>query len=235
MVPEAWDIELREAACKTARMLLETESISYDRRRPFRLASGLVSPIHIDCRRLMSYPTERRELVALAERMIRHETAEMGEDLPDAVAAGEGAGVPFATLLADRLDVPLIYVRKEKPEEPFKRQVEGMLEPGWRVLLVEQLAVDGHRKARFARPLWEAGAVVSDALVVFQYGIFNDIHDHLAPLGITLHALANWWDLLEVARQDDLLPEEVMSEIAAFLHDPTHWSDRGHRTAPAAA
>jgi len=235
MVPEAWDIEVREAACKTARMLLETGSISYDRRHPFRLASGLVSPIHIDCRRLISYPTERRELVALAERMIRHEITEMGENLPDAVAAGEGAGVPFATLIADRFDVPLIYVRKEKPEEPFKQQVEGMLEPGWRVLLVEQLATDGHRKARFAQPLREAGAVVSDALVVFQYGIFNDIHDHLAPLGITLHALANWWDLLEVAGSDGLLPEEVLGEIAAFLHDPTHWSHHGRRAATAAA
>lgn len=223
MIPDAWDIELRQGALKMAARLLETGAVRFDPDNPVRHGSGTVSPIHIESRRLLAYPRIRAEVLGLSLRMIDHE---IGRDSVDAIAAAEGAGLPFATLIADRLGVPLLFVRKDVPEDcPYKARVEGSVEPGWNVLLVEQLATDGHRKARFAEPLREAGCRVENVFVLFQYGIFDRIHEHLAPLGITLHALCTWWDVLEAANQGHYLDEEAQGEIHAFLHHPQRWSE----------
>ncbi|AWK87758.1 orotate phosphoribosyltransferase [Azospirillum thermophilum] len=222
MIPDAWDIESRENALRLARHLIETGALRYDPQHPCRHGSGLTSPLHLEGRRLLSYPAVRGEVVDMAVRMIDQE---IGIGNLDAVAAGEGAGVPWATLVADRLELPFIFVRKEAPgqEQSFKHRIEGRVERGWRVLLVEQLAADGHRKARFAQPLTEAGCELHDVFVLFQYGIFDEIHQHLAPLGITMHALANWWDVLEVVNRGHYLDGEAQGEIHAFLADPRRW------------
>jgi orotate phosphoribosyltransferase len=232
MIPQAWDIELREGALRLARCLLATGAIRFDPEHPFRLGTGLVSPVHVEGRRLLSYPAVRDEVLRLALRMIDQEISDAYTDEPpgrqrlDAIAAAEGAGVPFATLIADRMGLPLVFVRKEVPEDcPYKHRIEGAVEPGWRVLLVEQLATDGHRKVRFCEPLRQAGCEVRDVFVLFQYGIFDQIHEHLSPLGITLHALATWWDLLEVANTGHYLDEHVLGEIQAYLHDPRRWTE----------
>lgn len=232
MVPDSWDIELREAAFATCRALLRVGAITFDEAHPFTVGTGLVSPIHINCRRVLSFPHERSLIVELAVRMIEHE---IGEGVIEAIAAGEGAGLPFATLIAYRMNLPMVYVRKDPPSDPHKRRIEGAVRPGQRVLLVEQLATDGHRKARFAQPLREVGARLEDAFVLFQYGIFDTIHENLAPLGITLHALASWWDLYEVAQREHTLDERILSELHAFLHDPVRWSGKSRGGAPAVA
>lgn len=226
MIPDGWDFELREAALTTARHLLEADAVAFDEVHPFTLKSGLFSPIHIDCRRLLSFPEARTHIVDWAVRMVERE---IGEAAIEAIAAGEGAGVPFATLIADRLGLPLLYVRRTVPTSPRKQQVEGVFRPGARVLLIEQLAVDGLRKADFARALQEAGARVEDIFVIFQYGIFDALHEHLAPYGLTLHALATWWDLLEVATRERSLEEHVIREIHAYLAHPARWSSQNRQ------
>ena len=222
MIPDAWDIESREGALATARHLIETGCVRYDPDHLCCHGSGLVSPVHVEGRRLLSYPAVRNEVIDFAVRMIEQE---IGARELDAIAAAEGAGVAWATLIADRLDLPVIFVRKEPPEgQEYKHRIEGRVERGWRVLLVEQLATDGHRKVRFAAPLKEAGCDVRDLFVLFQYGIFDEIHEHLAPLGITMHALATWWDVLEMVNQGHYLDGEAQGEIHAFLHDPKRWT-----------
>ncbi len=223
MIPDAWDIELREGTIGVARHLIETGCVRYDPDHLCRHGSGLVSPVHLEGRRLLSYPAVRDEVLDFALRMIGQE---IGDGELDAIAAAEGAGVPWAALIADRMGLPLVFVRKEAPEgvQDYKHRIEGRVEPGWRVLLVEQIAADGHRKARFAQPLKEAGCDVRDLFVLFQYGIFDEIQEHLAPLGITMHALATWWDVLEVANRGHYLDAQAQGEIHAFLHDPKRWT-----------
>lgn len=222
MIPENWDIESRRNAMQTAQWLLETGAVRYDPHSPCRHRSGLVSPLHVEGRRLLSHPRVRGGVIRLALRMIEEEITDARLD---AVAAAEGAGVPFATLIADRLGLPLVFVRKEGPEaHPYKDRLEGWVERGWNVLLVEQLATDGHRKARFAEPLTGAGCRVAHAFVLFQYGIFNEIHEYLAPLGITLHALCTWWDILDAAAAGHYLDARARAEIEAFLADPRRWT-----------
>ncbi len=224
MIPDSWDIESREGAMRLARHLLETGAVTFDQKHPFRCSDDLVSPVHVDARHLLSSPQIRKEVIGFACAMIDREIG--GREELQAIAAGEGAGVPFATLIAERMSLPLIIVRKEVPNGASHRErIVGAVEPGWRVLLVEQLATDGHRKIRFIEPLRAAGCDLRDVFVLFQYGIFDSIHEHLSPLGITMHALSTWWDLLDVANQGGFLPEEALGEIYAYLHNPRRWCD----------
>lgn len=239
MIPDSWDLESREGASRLARHLLETGSVRFDPKRPFRFTDDMISPVRLDARHLLSYPKIRNAVIDFACEMIDREIGrEIGDQERagchelDVIAAGEGAGVPFATLIADRLNLPLVIVHKEAAEDAsHKERIVGDVEPGNRVLLVEQLATDGHRKIRFIEPLRKAGCDVRDVFVLFQYGIFDSIHEHLSPLGITMHAMCTWWDLLDVADGDSFLPEEALGEIRAYLHDPRRWCARHGRQA----
>lgn len=95
---------------------------------------------------------------------------------------------------------------------------------GWRVLLVEDLATDGGSKINFIRALKEAGAIVTDTLVVFHYGIFPQSTASLAAEGVRLHALATWRDVLDEARRGGDFPTEVLDKIELFLVDPDGWA-----------
>lgn len=227
MIPDSWDLESREGAQRLARALLETGAVHFDPKHPFRYTDDLVSPVRLDARHLLAHPKLRKETTCFACEMIKREIGEgerTGVQELDAIAAGEGAGVPFATLIAERLNLPLVIVRKDAPEGAHHRErIIGEVQAGWRVLLVEQLATDGHRKIRFIEPLRKAGCDVRDVFVLFQYGIFDSIHEHLSKLGITMHAACTWWDLLEVANRGSYLPEVALGEIQAYLHDPRRW------------
>ncbi|HYE50248.1 MAG TPA: orotate phosphoribosyltransferase [Azospirillaceae bacterium] len=220
MVPDYGDIELRKEALETARLLLECGAVTYSGQgRPFRPAQGFATPLRVDCRAALSCPNARAKLLDLAL-----ETIERDADGVQTIAAAlDGAAVPLATLIADRRRAPLVFVRREDPAGPHKHRVEGTVEAGSRVLLVDQLLTDGLRKAALVEPLTQAGASVTDLFVIFQYGVFDRAHENLAPLGVQTHALATWWDLLEVARDRSLLPAGVIAEVGRFLKDPAGW------------
>lgn len=230
MIPDYADIEQRRNALATARLLLDSGAVRFDLDMPFRVGNTLESPLHVDVRLLLGWPDRRNRLVDLAVETLRRDAD--GEDAGDGPRPGDidavacttdGQGVPFATLIADRLGLPLLFVRRAHSDDPHKHDVEGRLKAGWRVLLVDQLATDGHRKAGLIRTLQAAGADVTDLLVVFQYGIFDAIHENLSPLGVRMHALATWWDIQEEATNGNDLPEAALTEIDCFLRDPGHW------------
>src|SRR5262249_61487815 len=120
---------------------------------------------------------------------------EIGLESLDAVAAGEPAGTPFAAWIADRLGLPMLYVRKKPKGFGRGAQIEGEMKPGCRCLLVEDLATDGGSKVNFVNAIREAEGKVADALVVFHYGIFPSV-ETLAKLDVRLHGLATWRDML---------------------------------------
>src|SRR5690606_31789448 len=136
---------------------------------PYKFTSGWASPVYIDCRKLISYPRLRQRLMAMAAHQVQEAC---GYEAFDAVAGGETAGIPFAAWLADRLQLPMLYVRKQPKGFGRNARIEGHLVEGQRVLLVEDLATDGGSKLAFADALREAGGVVDHAFVVFFYGVF---------------------------------------------------------------
>jgi orotate phosphoribosyltransferase len=205
----------------TAKMLLEVDAVRFMTDKPFIFTSGWASPVYTDCRRLISFPRVRRTLIDFASATAMREA---GFEAFDAVAGGETAGIPFAAWMADRLALPMLYVRKQPKGFGRNTQIEGHLVEGQRVLLVEDMTSDGRSKVNFCNALRQAGAKVEHALVIFFYDIFPEGRKILADLGVTLHSLATWWDVLAVAKESGEFDPSKLAEIEKFMHDPGGWS-----------
>lgn len=205
----------------TARMLFEVEAVRFMAEKPFIFTSGWASPVYIDCRRLISFPRVRGTLIDLGASLVCREA---GFERFDTVAGGETAGIPFAAWMADRLQLPMQYVRKKPKGFGRNAQIEGDVVEGQRVLLVEDLASDGRSKVMFVNALREAGCSVDHIFVVFFYSIFKNSPEIMAEMGVTLHHLATWWDVLRIAKEGDRFEPAVLREVESFLHDPVGWS-----------
>lgn len=208
-------------ATMAATILLEIKAVHFNAEKPFIFTSGWASPVYTDCRRIISFPRARKALMDFAVATIQRE---VGFEGMDAVAGGETAGIPFAAWIAEQLGLPMQYVRKKPKGFGRDAQIEGVLRDGDRVLLVEDLATDGRSKALFVEALRNAGATVTDTFVIFHYGIFPASKTVMDGLGVRLHALCTWWDVLRVARDNTYFPEHTLAEVEKFLHDPVGWS-----------
>jgi orotate phosphoribosyltransferase len=215
----------------TAKMLLEVEAVRFMADKPFIFTSGRASPVYTDCRRLISFPRVRTTLIDFAAATVMRDA---GFEQFDAVAGGETAGIPFAAWMADRLALPMLYVRKKAKGFGRNAQIEGHLVEGQRVLLVEDMTSDGGSKVNFCNALREAGAKVEHVLVFFFYDIFPESRKILSDLGVTLHYLATWWDVLAVAKQSGKFDAGKLAEVEKFMHDPADWS-KAHGGAAAVA
>lgn len=205
----------------TAKILLEVQAVHFNAEKPFIFTSGWASPVYIDCRKLISYPRVRRALMEMAETTI---TRDVGFEQIDAVAGGETAGIPFAAWIADRMMLPMQYVRKKPKGFGRNAQIEGNLEEGSRVLLVEDLTTDSRSKINFVNALRTAGAEVNHCFVLFHYNIFKESVSVLKDIGVDLHALATWWDVLRVAKASGYFETKTLDEVEKFLHAPAEWS-----------
>jgi orotate phosphoribosyltransferase len=206
-----------------AKMLLEIEAVHFRTDPPFTFTSGLASPVYIDCRKLISYPRIRSAIMDFAASVIFRGA---GFEQFDTVAGGETAGIPFAAWLADRMGLPMQYVRKKPKGFGRDAQIEGNLAENARVLLVEDLTTDGGSKLKFAEAIRAAGANVTDTFAVFYYDIFPDTPERLAAAGMRLHYLATWWDVLKICKDEKRFPPDVLREVEAFLNHPVEWSAR---------
>ncbi|WP_118138530.1 orotate phosphoribosyltransferase [Oceanicella sp. SM1341] len=210
-----------EMAELTARMLLEIGAVHFRADEPYTFTSGLKSPVYTDCRKIISYPRVRSALMDFAVATLMRGA---GVERFDAIAGGETAGIPFAAWIADRMGLPMQYVRKKPKGFGRDAQIEGDIREGQRVLLVEDLTTDGGSKLRFAEAIRTAGAECAHTLVVFYYDIFKDTRPTLAANGLTLHNLATWWDVLAVCKKDGTFDARTIDQVEAFLHAPLEWS-----------
>lgn len=212
-------------------MLLEIDAVHFRADQPYRLTSGLASPVYVDCRKLISYPRIRSALMDFAVSKLMRDA---GFEAFDAIAGGETAGIPFAAWIAERTGLPMLYVRKKPKGFGRDAQIEGDLEEGQRVLLVEDLTTDGGSKLRFADALRRAGAQTNHTLVIFYYDVFPDTNSKLASRGLTLHHLVTWWDVLKLCRNKGYFDTNTLDEVEKFLNQPLQWSsDHGGSYQPA--
>ena len=149
-----------------------------------------------------------------------------GFDAFDNIAGGETAGIPFGALVAERLSLPMCYVRKKPKGYGRNARIEGAMHEGQRVLLVEDLTTDGGSKLSFVDAIRDTGAECAHTAVVFYYDIFPGTRERLAEHGVTLHHLCTWWDVLAEARAQKAFDEATLSEVEAFLRDPRGWQER---------
>ena len=221
MIPSSYP-DSTEIARLTARMLLEIQAVHFNAREPFKLASGLPSPTYIDCRKLISYPRIRATLMDFLTVTVMRNA---GFEAFDNIAGGETAGIPFAAFVAERMALPMTYVRKKPKGYGRNARIEGAMSEGQRVLLVEDLTTDGGSKLSFVDAIRETGASCAHTAVIFYYGIFPETEKTLGDHGVTLHSLCTWWDVLAEAKAQGSFDAETLAEVETFLNAPREWQE----------
>ena len=221
MIPTSFP-DQREMARLTARMLLEIQAVHFKADKPFILASGKPSPTYIDCRTLISYPRIRSTVMDFLTVTVMRNA---GFEAFDNVAGGETAGIPFSALVAERMALPMTYVRKKPKGYGHNARIEGVMTKGQRVLLVEDLTTDGGSKISFVDAIRETGATCAHTAVIFYYGIFPQTEKILGGHGVTLYHLCTWWDVLTEAREQGTFDSATLREVEAFLKSPEAWQD----------
>jgi orotate phosphoribosyltransferase len=210
----------RHASLETARILLDTKSVLFNIQQPFTYTSGRTGPVYVDCRRLISFVEERAQLMDMMATSIR----DAGLDKIDYIAGGETAGIPYAAFVADRLQKPMLYIRKKPKGFGRMAQIEGFMNEGRQnIALVEDVQNFGASVKIFIDAIREAGATLEHLFVLFSHG-HESSRKAMQDMGVELHALANWKDVLTVARDQNYFDPQTLTSVESYLDNPDAWS-----------
>ncbi len=204
---------VNKISSQTAKILIETKCVDFSLKKKFLLTSGKKSPIYCDCRRLISFPEQRKKIINYAVKKIRnHNTYTSIQN----IAGGESAGIPFASFISQKMNLPLSYIRKEKKKFGKNSQIEGIIKPSENVLLVEDLMTDGGSKIKFIESILRVKAIINTIFVVFNYGINIDFLEVKKKKLRIIH-LATWQDILDEYTNSKKLSDKDKSKIISFL------------------
>jgi len=209
-------------AQEAAEILLDINAINLRPEEPYTLSAGWASPCYIDCRKVISFPEARKKITKLKAELIRERIL----GVLDVIAGGETAGIPYAAWLAEEFNLPMVYVRKKPKGYGKNAQIEGYFEDHSNMLLAEDLATDGGSKVSFVKAIREAGAKCSHSTVVFYYGIFPDSGAELKNIGVNLHFLTDWKNVMQAIERKGLFQDKDLDSVNDFLNDPVSWSGR---------
>ena len=202
----------------TARILIDIKAINFNFDDPYTLTSGKKSPVYVDCRKIISFTRERNQIISFAESYFTENNIEF-----DILAGGETAGIPYASILAERLNKPMIYIRK-KPKKFGKRsQIEGYFKDKQKCILIEDLATDGKSKAMFINAMRENKLQVKDTFVIFYYDIFDISKTPLAVLDVKMHYLCTWKNIINMLQKNRILSNNEIENLKFFLSKPEKW------------
>tara|TARA_B100000700_G_C14816698_1_gene747870 strand:+ start:316 stop:945 length:630 start_codon:yes stop_codon:yes gene_type:complete len=198
----------------TAKILIDIKAVNFNFKKPFTLTSGKKSPVYIDCRKLISFPKERNKILNLAVNYFKKEKINF-----DILAGGETAGIPYAAFLSEKLNKPMIYIRKKKKDFGKGSQIEGNYKKNKKVILIEDLATDGGSKVVFVDAIRKNNLKIKDTFVIFYYDIFEKSKINLSNLGIKLHCLCTWKDILKVLEKNKVLSKKEFEKIKKYLKE----------------
>ncbi len=210
-----------EISIQTAKMLLEINAVNFNIENNYKLASGILSPCYIDCRKIISFPRVRYTLMNFLTSII---IENVGYENIDVIVGGETAGIPFAALISERLHIPMTYVRKKPKNYGKKERIEGTFKPLDNCLLVEDLTSDGGSKVDFVKAIRESGAECNHTAVVFFYNIFKETKRKLEKNKIMLHYLTDWEEIITQCKKNNYTDNKTLNEVEKFLDNPTSWS-----------
>jgi orotate phosphoribosyltransferase len=199
--------------------LLDVGAVRLQPLEPFTWASGLKSPIYCDNRQLLGFPGTRDQIVAAL-------AAQSAEWAPTLIAGAATAGVPWAAMVADRMKLPMAYVRPTPKNHGMGRQVEGPLAKGHRVVLIEDLISTGGSSLACGEALRAEGAEVLAVLALFSYGLPQAARA-FQDSGIPLAVLSSFEVLAAEAATRGLLDATGTEALGAWRSDPAAWS-RSH-------
>ena len=201
-----------------AEILINIESVKFSFDQPYTLTSGKKSPVYVDCRKIISYTKERNKVLDYAEQYIKQNNLSF-----EILAGGETAGIPYAAFLAERLQKPMIYIRKQQKGFGKNQQIEGNFNDNQKAILIEDLTTDGASKVVFIEVLRKFNINVSDIFVIFYYDIFNLPKTPLATLNVNMHYLCTWKNIINIVQKNKILSVNEINNLKYFLSEPEKW------------
>ncbi|NMM51431.1 orotate phosphoribosyltransferase [Paenibacillus aquistagni] len=200
-----------------AKHLLNIKAVALRPNEPFTWTSGIKSPIYCDNRLTMSYPEIRNAVAEGFAALIR-------ELAPDAevIAGTATAGIPHAAWAAEKLNLPMAYIRDKAKGHGKQNQIEGMIKEGQKVVVIEDLISTGGSSLKAALAVKEAGAEPVAVLAIFSYQLDKAVQA-FEEAGIPLHTLSNYSALIEAALEMKVIEESDLSVLRAWREDPSTW------------
>lgn len=211
-------IKNKDIAKKTAELLLQIKAIKLRPDQPYTWASGWKSPIYCDNRVSLSYPAVR---VYLKEQMAKIVEDEFGK--PDVIAGVATGAIAIGVLVAQQLGVPFVYVRPEPKKHGRQNQIEGFLESGQNVVVIEDLISTGKSSLAAVQALKDAGATVKGMVAIFSYG-FELATKNFKEQNVELFTLSNYEFLLEQALDSQYISQKELSLLRDWRSNPSEWS-----------
>ncbi|MDD5469713.1 MAG: orotate phosphoribosyltransferase [Candidatus Peribacteraceae bacterium] len=203
---------------RIAELLINIGAVKLSVDPPFTWTSGIKSPIYCDNRMLYSHPEARKFVVDALVQRIRSLSVE-----PDAIAGTATAAIGWAALVADRMDLPFVYVRSKAKEHGAQKRIEGDSVAGKHVVLVEDLFSTGGSAISSVEALREEGkATVSDVVAIFTYEM-NASTEKAQEARVQLHPLSTFGILLEVAVEQGRLEPDALVKVGEFSSNPQEW------------
>lgn len=207
-----------QTAKKTAEVLLQINAIKLQPQEPFTWASGWQSPIYCDNRIVLSFPTVRNYI---REQMAKFIEREYGK--PDVIAGVATGAIGIGMLVAEYLGLPFVYVRPEAKKHGRQNQIEGFIQKGQNVVVVEDLISTGKSSLNAVKALKAAEVNVKGMIAIFSYG-FQISADNFKSENISLHTLSNYENLLQQAVDTNYISEKDLETLSAWNANPSEWN-----------
>ncbi len=208
----------KDTAKKTAELLLQINAIKLNPKNPYTWASGWKSPIYCDNRIILSFPTIRNYI---REEFAKNIEKQYGK--PDVIAGVATGAIGIGILVAEIMGLPFVYVRPEPKKHGRQNQIEGFLQKGQNVVIVEDLISTGNSSLMAVEALREAGANVKGMAAIFTYG-FDIAVENFKNANVPLHTLSNYDNLLELAVAKDYISLHEQNTLQEWRVNPAQWN-----------
>lgn len=204
---------------EVAQILLSIKAVTINPVEPYRYTSGLLSPVYTDNRILISHPRERRRVIDAWIDLIK------GLKEFDIIAGTATAGIPHAAWISDKMDKPMVYIRSEAKKHGKHNQIEGVLKPGQKVAIVEDLISTGRSSLESNKAVVEAGGIAGHVIGIFRYGLPQSI-ENFKQAGVKLDTLTNFHTVVQVAEKNGDLGPMQKELVLDWLNDSAGWGKR---------
>lgn len=210
-----WEFNRAE---RVAEILLDIGAITLRPNEPFRFVSGVLSPIYTDCRLLLSYPKERKEVINyLKQKLIGLNLGKI-----DVIVSTATSAIPHGTMLAADLNLPTAYVRAAAKGHGKQKRIEGVVKEGHKTIIVEDLISTGGSSISSVDGVREVGGISNDILAIFEYG-FPKAENNFKSAKVKLHCLCSLQDVLKVAKRKGIVDDEGIKKVNVWIKNPEVW------------
>lgn len=204
---------------KVAQILFDVGAVIFRPRQPFKFDSGILSPVYVDNRLLISYPKQRNKITKYLIAKVK----KIG--LPDVIAGVATAGITHAAWIAQKLDLPMVYVRPKPKDHGRQNQVEGLIRKGQKVIVIEDMVSTAGSSINVINVLRKLGAEVNDEIAIYTHRM-RESEKNFKKAKVKFHPLTNLQKVAEVAQVKGFLKREQIQIILDWAKDPKNWGKK---------